>query len=143
MQGTETFEENVQQWYDSLPKVAEIKRPHDHLPETLAIVSGFLYAPMQIKIVPNAISLVFKIVNGNVHFYPHSQDRIYSMKDLTGEQANQNLDIVLFGKALNEREMPHLVFALKKDIPQGHYSPQQSNFQLRTIPLDMIVGYRI
>ena len=143
MQETETFEENVQQWYEGLPSVAEIKRPIDHLPETLAILSGFLYAPMQIKIEPNAISRVFKTVNGSGHFYPHSQEREYSRKNFISEGINQNLDIILFGRALDERKTPQLLFALQKDMPQGVYSPQQFNFRLRIIPLDMIVGYRI
>lgn len=146
MQETQTFEESIQQWYGRLPLVARIDRPY-HAPEKLTLLQDCLHTSLQITTKPNTFSRVFKKVNGKEYVYVQNLGREYSHNGnyFVSEGASQNLEIVLFGRALDERNTPQLLFTLQKDKPEElkAHSTMPFNFPLRTIPLDALADYRI
>lgn|SRR3989338_3038546 len=119
----QTIKANIQQWYDGLTLVARVDRPpYSVKPEKLTILCDSSPVSMQITTKPNTFQIVYS-ANGIG----------YNMKCM--ERADQNLDIILFGKVLGERNMPQLLFSLQKDMSEAD--------SLRTIPLDALVDYQI
>ncbi|MBI2655636.1 hypothetical protein HYX06_04405 [Candidatus Woesearchaeota archaeon] len=129
MQENQTVKANIQQWYDRLPLVARVDRPYPARPEKLTILRDSSPTSMQITTKPNTFQIVYS-ANGTG----------YNMKCM--ERADQNLDVIIFGKVLDERNMPELLFLLQKDISEVDCL-HPSNSSLRTIPLDALVDYRI